>query len=217
MSYQSWDKDYVNSNSWGKWKALKLGTVAKDSLLGSSPVSSAKNKVCLDIGCNEGFFCHKLIEIGAKQVDGIDYNSVFINRGIKRLTTEKLDKIKLQTFDWKNLSKIGKTYDLVLLLSAFHYATSPEWFNKDGTNKLLKDIYSILNPGGILVWEGGIHPGETEEWVKVKRSRDVVYHPTKKAFENALLKLGFKFVFVGPSVNQAGDKIDRFVYHITKV
>ncbi len=103
---------------------------------------------------------------------------------------------------WENLGP--EKYDLILCLSAIHYAKDQQ--------KLLDLLLSRLNPGGLLVLELGVAPGEAAEFVPVKRSIDTRFFPTKAKVQAMLAPYTFKYI--GPSVDQAGDPLPRHVYHV---
>lgn len=203
MSYQSFDLK-GDSNSSGKWKALSL---QNDDVSG---------KKVLDIGCNEGFFCLKCHQLDAKEIVGVDRNSGFIANANKRKGS--IDNITYTVSDWNNLPNLfePETFDLIFLLSAMHYGSSPDKISNDGTNVVMNIIQNLLKKGGLFVYEGGVVMSEKEEWVKIDRIMDIVYHPTQKQFEKAAGVLFEDVKFIGPSVNQVGDPVPRYVYHCRK-
>lgn len=203
MAYQSFDVK-GDSNSMAKWKATLLH---KSDLL---------NMKVLDIGCNEGFFCLKCHEYGAKEITGIDRHQGFITRANQRKGEIKNINYKLSS--WENLPNLfeHESFDVILLLSSMHYASSPDKILPNGTNMIMNDICKLLKKGGLFVYEGGIIMSDEEEWVKIDRIMDIVYHPTQKQFEKSASVLFENVEFIGPSVNQVGDRIPRYVYHCRK-
>lgn len=97
-----------------------------------------------------------------------------------------------------------------------HYGSSPSNVLPNGTNRIMNIIHKLLKPGGLFIFEGGIIISEEEKWVQINRKQDIVYHPTRKQFEKATSKLFENVKLIGRSVNQAGDPIDRYVYHCHK-
>jgi SAM-dependent methyltransferase len=133
-------------------------------------------------------------------VVGIDKNPEFIERARRRDPDGDY-----RVMDWADIGSIKQTFDVVLLLSALHYARDPQL--------LLHQLMTILHPEGLLVLECGIAPGMKPEWVSVPRPvGDVVLHPTHSALIKALAQAAVRQV--GPSVSQAGDQVDRYVYHV---
>lgn len=144
---------------------------------------------------------------------GIDYGESWIAKARQRCMHLKQRKPDYSVLDWKNLDSLKETFDVILLLSSFHYATE---FGSDGVSTLLRAIERRLAPGGILIWEGGIIAGEGELWHEVKRAIDTRKFPTKKALERQFHSVFMGVKFIGSSVMQAGDPTPRFVYWLQK-
>lgn len=203
-SYQSFPGQHGISKSPEKWKALRAKNLFRD-------------KRVLDVGCNEGYFCIKASKHGAKLVVGIDKDPRMIEKARARLQPDQKEKITYQCRDWNTLrNEKDFSYDVILLLSAFHYATTPSYFNPDGSNKLMNEIARILAPGGVLILECGVIERDTAEWILIKRAEDEVYHGTRPAIENLLKPLFSKVISIGQSVDQAGDPVNRYVFHCYK-
>ena len=183
MSYQSFPWQAGDSRSFEKLAALYLPML--------------QGKSVLDVGCNAGFFCGWAAFQGAARVRGIDSNPAFIDQA--KLWFEDC---AFACMSWEDLGP--EKYDLILCLSAIHYA-------KDQQN-LLDLLMSRLNPGGLLALELGVAPGEAAEFVPVKRSIDTRFFPTKTKLHAMLAPYTFKYI--GPSVGQAGDPLPRYVYHV---
>jgi 2-polyprenyl-3-methyl-5-hydroxy-6-metoxy-1,4-benzoquinol methylase len=186
MTYQSFDGTEGDSDSAAKLKCLRL----PEDLTG---------RAVLDIGCNEGFFCMEAWRRGAARVMGIDGNPEFIERARQRDPSTDY-----RVMDFHSLDGIDEDFDVILLLSALHYATHPQ--------KLLGEIVGLLRPKGLFVLECGIVPERKADWVAVYRPiGDVVRHPTHAALMKALK--GATARRAGTSVDQKGDPIPRYVYH----
>ena len=184
MTYQSFPWQAGDSRSFEKLAALYLPAL--------------KGKSVLDVGCNAGFFCGWAAFQQASRVRGIDNNQAFIEQA--RLWFEEC------SFGCQSWEELGpEKYDLILCLSAIHYAKDQQ--------QLLDLLMSRLKPGGLLALELGIAPGEADEFVAVKRSIDSRFFPTKLKLRNMLAPYTFKYI--GPSVDQAGDPLPRHVYHIS--
>jgi ubiquinone/menaquinone biosynthesis C-methylase UbiE len=205
MAYQSFADRPGDSSSFEKWRALRLTS------------KQICDKDVLDLGCNEGFFCLKLVEEGARSALGLDYCKKFIDRAETHVPTGLQEKIKYDHKSWSELSESpDNSFDLILLLSAFHYATTEEWFTQDGHHLLLDNVNRMLRPGGVFVFEGGVLDSDVINWVPVKRIADVVRHPTRGAIWDLLNKTFNKVIYKGPSINQSGDPVPRFVFHCMK-
>lgn len=151
----------------------------------------------LDVGCNEGFFCGYAVARGAAEVVGIDRDAEVIKAARRRFPGATF----LVT-GWDALPE-GE-FDVVLLLSALHYAVDQE--------ALLHVLMTRVRSGGLLVVEAGIAPGSGDEWVEVPRMDGPKRYATRRRMERVLSRYAYKMI--GPSVDQQGDKVTRHVFHI---
>jgi 2-polyprenyl-3-methyl-5-hydroxy-6-metoxy-1,4-benzoquinol methylase len=185
-----------NSDSIKKFKSLNL--------------KNLQDKKVLDVGCNHGRFCIESIRLGASVVHGIDSNKNFLH------TASALNNIfyryNISFFECDFLNFNQSNYDIIIACSVFHYfkENQPEFFKK---------AYDLLVKDGVLILEAGIsdlHP-DKEFIEKYQRGVD----PTPCHFPNHLALLamaqGFKCEYLGSSVNQHGDRINRKVYHLRKL
>ncbi len=183
MQYQSFPGTKGGSRSLQKLEALRL--------------PSLKDKRFLDIGCNEGFFCGYAQFDGASQVVGIDQSEAAIEKAKQRFTA-----VDFRNQSWDELPK--GSFDVIIMLSALHYATDQE--------AMIHKMMNKLNDDGVLVLEISIAPGAANEFIKVKRSIDERFFPTRTKLTSVLKDYAWKIV--GHSVNQAGDPLQRYVVHI---
>lgn len=199
-SYQKFDNEKSSSNSHGKLESLKL-----DKTL-------VKAKKIIDIGCNEGYFCFKLAELGAKNVIGIDKNNKWIDLAYKRNT---YDNVKFVHSDIQYLKTLNnESFDIIIILSAMHYMCDPIDRDENQIPTIINEIIRILKPGGMFVFEGGVYREKIHEpFLKLKRNiGDTVYHITEEHLLGPVANKFSKFYLIGNSVKQGGDPIDRFVY-----
>ena len=182
MPYQTFPWQSGDSNSFNKLAALYLPDIS--------------GKTVLDVGCNLGFFCGYAAFQGAASVVGIDKNPEFIAQA-----KNFFPQCSFYCQDWQSLD--GQ-YDIILFLSALHYA--------EDQKEILDFLMSHLTPNGLLVLELGIAPGSEDQFVAVKRSIDTRFFPTQTKF--AAMTQNYVYKCIGHSVQQAGDPIPRFVYHL---
>jgi SAM-dependent methyltransferase len=190
LAYESFDDRPGLSDSHAKWDALTLPDVS-----GSS---------ALDVGCNEGYFCGRLRSSGAAFVFGFDADDEVI-----AVARERFPDVGFAALDWDRawegtVPRMGH-YDIALLVSALHYSQAPE--------QLVGKIHDALAPGGLLVFEGGVAPGDGDR-VRVVREHDVTWHFTHSGLER--LFAAWHIELVAPSVTQATDPVPRFVYHLRR-
>lgn len=98
-------------------------------------------KSVLDLGCGYGHNCIDFVNRGADKVIGIDISE-------KMLAVAKEEsahsKIEYRNMSMTDISELGETFDFIYSSLAFHYV-------KD-FNSFAKDIYSVLNVGGQLLF-----------------------------------------------------------------
>ena len=200
--YQSFYRN-SSSDSEGKWARFGI-----PKLTGSF----------LDIGCNEGFMCHKANAAGADIVVGIDSSVSVIKKARKRCSKSMQGAACFRAVGWESLfnEPACGIFDTVLASSCMHYCDASV-VSEDGKHPLIHAASISTRPGGLFVLECGVVPGDGCVWEKINRPvGDVIWHPTAMAVEKAL-SFSFSSVhFVGKSVKQKGDNVNRFVYHAVR-
>ena len=106
-----------------------------------SLLPTLNNKTVLDLGCGYGEHCIRFVEEGAKRVVGIDISQ-------KMLAIAKAENahqnILYLNMPMENIGELQERFDIVVSSLAFHYV-------KD-FQALIKNIYRLLNDGGVLVF-----------------------------------------------------------------
>ena len=190
--YQSVAGKDGSSKSQQKWEALK--------------VSEASGKAVLDLGCNEGFFVEKFLEVGAERAVGVDLNNQLIE-----MAKERVPSAEFYADNWENFLQDQKedSFDIIIMLSALHYSKN--------YRKTFERINRILKPNGVFIIEASVDPNKHGYMVPVERTSDIgtdtVYHFTGPA----LLQLAEKWFgvrWVSQSVMQPGDPVKRAIYYL---
>lgn len=121
-------------------------------------IPNVKEKKILDLGCGYGENDKYCRGLGAKEILGIDISEHMIKIAEKNNTDEN---IKYKVMAMEDISKIKEKFDIVISSLAFHYVKDYE--------KLIKDIYNLLNDNGILIFSID-HPlriaSKFEPWMK---------------------------------------------------
>jgi SAM-dependent methyltransferase len=194
-SYQDFDGT-GSSKSLEKLEALRL----RDLPRADRSAPPLQGMAVLDIGCNEGFFCVEAVCQGASRVVGIDFNKTFIESARQRCPEA--------TFiqgTWWNIP--DEKFDCIFFLSAIHYESEQK--------RLLRKLLDHLTPRGVLVLECGVFvEGSTRAWRTVKRWDGIKRYPTMELLMKDLLA-DYAVRPIGPSVDQAGDPVPRYVFHCT--
>ena len=193
--YQSVIGKDGSSNSQGKWNAMHIAE------------AEIKGARVLDLGCNEGFFIEKFLEMGAETATGVDKDTILLRRARKRIPNANF----VDAF-WDDFleAQADDSFDLIIMLSAIHY--SPNY------HEILRKINRVLSPKGVVYLEGSVSGYRTNFLVPVDRgsgaSADTVYHFTSESFSR-ILSDQFTVRYVNRSVDQPGDPIPRHMYKLT--
>jgi len=190
-------KDTAMSNSFAKLSKLGI----PDDL---------RNKMVLDLGCNEGFFCFECEKRGARVI-GIEKDTYWFRAAVRKKETIPSSVIFLKE-DWNNINRLDHRFDLVLFLSSFHYTG-------DRMEEMLKKMYDVMNDGGFLILEAGLSDVEEGKYYIEKKKRpigDICSYPNKYTIRKLLENAGFeKIQFYGDS-DGIRDVLPRYILHAYK-
>lgn len=99
------------------------------------------NKKILELGCGFGENCSYFILKGASYVLGTDISNNMINLAKETNQNEKID---YKVLAMEDISNIKEKFDLVVSSLAVHYI--------EDFDKLLNDVYELLNDGGYFIF-----------------------------------------------------------------
>jgi SAM-dependent methyltransferase len=156
-------------------------------------------KAVLDIGCNEGLFCHWAKRRGASRVVGIDFDQPRLEYAIK---TYGGDGIDFRFQNWTTLPE--GPFDVVLWTSAMHYEKNPR--------RVFEAIKQVLSPDGVLILECGVVDRSGKEMVRVQRHSDACLYPTIGLLLEDFLPGYAVRRFYQPEITP-GDPVPREVFH----
>lgn len=193
-SYQDFGEG-GDSKSVQKLDALHLEAL---NFGGPAGVEPLRGKSVLDLGCNEGFFCAEALRQGATRVLGVEANAETVERARKRVP-----EAEFLHGSWWDLP--NEKFDVILFLSAIHYERRQK--------ELLDKLATHLTNDGVLVLECGVRGGPgKKQWHVVPRWDGPKRYPSLDLLRQELLaKYGVRWI--GPSVNQSGDPVPRYVFH----
>ncbi|WP_235828981.1 class I SAM-dependent methyltransferase [Anaerosacchariphilus polymeriproducens] len=106
-----------------------------------SLVPELNGKDVLDLGCGYGENCLEFVRRGAKIVVGIDISDKMLQIAKKENLGEKVEYIHMCMED---ILHLNRKFDCIFSSLAVHYVKDFE--------KLIKDIYQLLNPGGYFIF-----------------------------------------------------------------
>ena len=136
---------YDNPSFFEQYQDLRSQEINANNLIEipimKSMLPPLKDKTILDLGCGTGNIDKYFLENGAKSVLGIDVSQNMIHQAKQNVT---LPNAEFKLLKMEDISTINQKFDIVYSSLAFHYV--------EDMNKLLTDIYSLLNDGGIVVY-----------------------------------------------------------------
>ena len=136
---------YDNSVFFNEYQSIRAEKVNANNLIEvpimKSMLPSLQIKTILDLGCGAGDMDKYFVENGAKFVVATDISENMIATA---KNTNADSKIQYKVLKMEDLDQINQKFDIVYSSLAFHYI--------EDFDKLLKDINSLLNPNGILIF-----------------------------------------------------------------
>lgn len=190
MSYQTHGDESGISDSQHKLERIRL----PEAMAGMS---------MLDLGCNEGFFCHVASERGATRVVGLDVDPRFLLAARTRYGGEGVEFLERS---WHALP--DEQFDVILWLSAMHYERDPV--------SVFRAVSERLRPGGLFILECGVVEAAQPSMLPIPRHSDVPYYPTARFIETELSRI-FALREVGVAETTPGDSVPRYVFHCRKL
>ncbi len=146
-----------------------------------------KDKDVLDVGCGSGYHCWRMLGAGAKRVIGIDPSELFCSQfmAVKHFVPDANCWVLPMGID--DLDDVDAQFDTVTSMGVLYHRRSPL--------DHLKQLFDLLKPGGTLVLETLVVPGdETTALIppdRYARMRNVWFLPSVSMLEIWLKRLKF--------------------------
>ena len=170
-------------SEWQSNKKMKLILQALD-IIGYN----LKDKVVLDVGCNNGYYMFDLALRGVKHISGIDPIAIFFLQFyfIHKLTN--ISHCAFRLLGVQDVIMLNTKYDLILCLGVLYHRKEPL--------QTLKQLKSILAPNGILLLETLILQDKAATclcpYPTYAKMPNVFYIFSPQALQNLALHAGFK-------------------------
>lgn len=136
---------FDNQTFFDGYKALRDGDCNANDLIEQPAMQKLlpdlSGKSVLDLGCGYGHNCIDFVKRGAVGVVGIDISEKMLEVAKSESADEKIRYINMSMTDIGNLNE---KFDFIYSSLAFHYVKDFEAFSKK--------MYSVLNPGGYLLF-----------------------------------------------------------------
>lgn len=134
----------VFSDEYDKMRSEKKGVSANDVIeipIFRKMMPDVTNKRILDLGCGYGENDRYFKEHGAAYVLGTDISNHMLEIANKE---NKIDGVYYKNLPMEDIFSLNEKFDIVISSLAFHYVCD--------FDSLIKNIYNILTPGGILLF-----------------------------------------------------------------
>jgi tRNA (mo5U34)-methyltransferase len=153
-----------------------------------APHIDLEGKVVADVGCNNGYYMFRMLEQNPKRVVGFDPSPLtylqfrFINHFVQS------EILEYELLGIEHIEFHEHTFDVIFCLGVLYHRSDPI--------ESLKSLYRALTPGGEIIIDTIVIPGDEELCLFPKdryaAMRNVYFLPTVSALENWLYRAGFK-------------------------
>ena len=156
-------------------------------LLNSLP--DMKDKLVLDVGCNNGYFLFKILEQAPRHILGIDpvLSCLLQYKAILALLKER-PPISFELLGHQHLPYLATTFDVIFHMGIIYHHKNPI--------AQILDLRNALRPGGTLIIETINIPGEESYCLfpedRYAKMRNIWFVPTTSCLINWLQKCKFK-------------------------
>lgn len=147
-----------------------------------------QGQVILDIGANNGYYLFRMLPRGPRLVLGIDpfprlwYQFHLLQRYARAANLE------FQMWGWQQVALLPEIFDTVFCMGIIYHHFNPI--------QILKDIHRCLKPGGTLMLESIVIPGDESRCLfprdRYARMRNVWFIPTVAAMVSFLERTRFR-------------------------
>ncbi|ACM93533.1 generic methyltransferase [Nautilia profundicola AmH] len=156
------------------------------------PHINLENKDVLDVGCNNGYYMFRMLEMNPKSITGFDPSALF-NLQFEFINNFIKSDIEYKLLGVEHIPFYDKKFDTIFCLGVLYHRPDPI--------TMLKELKAGLNPGGEVILDTLIIEGDEEIAlcpVRYQKMKNVYFIPTLKALYNWIEKAKFKDVkFIG--------------------
>ena len=165
------------------------------------PHLNLENKDVLDVGCNNGYYMFRMLEMNPKSITGFDPSALFnlqfefINKFIK-------SKIEYKLLGVEHIPLYNKKFDTIFCMGVLYHRPDPI--------TMLKELKEGLNPNSEVILDTLIIEGEEEialSPIRYQKMKNVYFIPTLKTLYNWIEKAKFKEIeFLGKKYTKTDEQ-----------
>ena len=154
----------------------------------ASMLPDLSGKIIADIGCNNGYYLFKMSEFKPKLALGFEpvIQHYYCFKALNAMAGR--DNLDIDLFGVEHLSLFPACFDVIFMMGILYHRASPL--------DCLRDAMTALRPGGYLMVESQIIPGEESVALfpasTYAKAPGIWFVPTASCLKNWLLRLGFE-------------------------
>ena len=165
--------------SYIKWNSLK-------------PHLDLENKDILDVGCNNGYYMFRMLEMNPKSITGFDPSALF-NLQFEFINSFIKSDIEYKLLGVEHIPYYEKKFDVIFCMGVLYHRKDPI--------DMLKELKAGLNKGGEVILDTLMIEGSKEyalSPMRYAKMKNVYFIPTLKALYNWIERAKFSDVeFIG--------------------
>ena len=162
-----------------KWNSLK-------------PHLNLENKDILDVGCNNGYYMFRMLEMSPKSITGFDPSALF-NLQFEFINSFIKSDIEYKLLGVEHIPYYDKKFDVIFCMGVLYHRKDPI--------DMLKELKAGLNKNGEVILDTLIIEGNEEvalSPMRYAKMKNVYFIPTLKTLYNWIERAKFKEVeFIG--------------------
>jgi len=156
------------------------------------PHLNLENKDILDVGCNNGYYMFRMLEMNPKSVTGFDPSALF-NLQFEFINSFIKSDIEYKLLGVEHIPYYEKKFDIIFCMGVLYHRRDPI--------EMLKELKAGLKKGGEVILDTLIIEGNEEvalSPIRYAKMKNIYFIPTLKALYNWIEKAKFKDIeFIG--------------------
>ena len=203
INLSNYDKDFLLNTAkmlmpWRKGP-FKIGDIFIDSEWRSYikwntliPFLNLENKDILDVGCNNGYYMFRMLEMNPKSITGFDPSALF-NLQFEFINSFIKSDIEYKLLGVEHIPYYPKKFDVIFCMGVLYHRKDPI--------DMLKELKAGLKKGGEVILDTLIIEGNEEvalSPLRYAKMKNVYFIPTLKTLYNWIKRANFSDVeFIG--------------------
>ncbi len=203
INLSNYDKEFLLNTAkmlmpWRKGP-FKIGDIFIDSEWKSYikwntliPFLNLENKDILDVGCNNGYYMFRMLEMNPKSITGFDPSALF-NLQFEFINSFIKSDIEYKLLGVEHIPYYPKKFDVIFCMGVLYHRKDPI--------DMLKELKAGLKKGGEVILDTLIIEGNEEvalSPLRYAKMKNVYFIPTLKTLYNWIKRANFSDVeFIG--------------------